>query len=368
MRSLLPLIGAVAVSLSAVAPAAPPAEASSRGDGPAPAAKPFSVTRLDAAFDSIFAPDATLELLADNFRLNEGPVWVPDDNAGFLLVSGLLDNVLYRVDLDGTVSVFMEKAGYTGDDPLTTGTQTRAGRSHVLLIGPSCTGLDSKGRLVWCADNDRALMRLESDGTRTVLSSGDNGKTFSGPNDIAIAADDRIYLTDNDFGLRGAGASPDKQMPNGVWLIKEGTSRRLLDDVQLGGVPNGIALSPDEKYLYLTARPKIWRYEILADGSLGDRTLFSEGPGIGDGMKVDIAGNLYATSGSSPGIVRVMDKTGKVLGYLHMPEYGREPKRQSCATNIAFGEEDHRSMFITACDAVYKIRTKIPGTTSGPGH
>ena len=85
-------------------------------------------------------------------------------------------------------------------------------------------------------------------------------------------------------------------------------------------------------------------------------------------MKVDAAGNLYATGGGSPGTVRVMDKTGKLIGYLNMPEYGIEPKRQSCATNIAFGEADHKSMFITACDAVYKIRTKIPGITSGPGH
>jgi gluconolactonase len=367
MRSLLPLLGSIALTFSATA--LPGQAPSSRGDGPAPAATPFSITRIDPQIDTIFGQDAELELMADNFRLNEGPVWVPNGDSGFLLVSGLLDNVLYRVDLDGQVSVFMEKAGYTGDDPLTTGAQTRAGRSHVLLIGPSCTGLDSEGRLIWCADNDRKVMRLEKDGTRTVLSAGDiDGKKFSGPNDIAIAADDRIYLTDNDFGLRGSGNSPDKQMPNGIWLLKDGTSRRLLDDEQLGGVPNGIALSADENYLYLTARPKIWRYEILSDGSLGSRTLFSEGPGVGDGMKVDVEGNLYATSGSSPGIVRVMDNTGKLIGFLNMPEFGVEPKRQSCATNIAFGEGDRRSMFITACDAVYKIRTKIPGITSGPGH
>ena len=80
------------------------------------------------------------------------------------------------------------------------GTQTRAGRSHVLLIGPSCTGMDHQGRVIWCADNDRQVMRLEKDGTHTVLSSGMNGQKFSGPNDIAIAADDAVYLADNDFG------------------------------------------------------------------------------------------------------------------------------------------------------------------------
>src|SRR5918993_432709 len=99
-----------------------------------------------------------------------------------------------------------------------TGAQTRSGRSHVLLIGPSCASLDSQGRLIWCADNDRTVMRLEKDGTtRTKLSGGsDDGKRFSGPNDIVVAKDDAVYLTDNDFGLRNAAQNPDKQMPNGI--------------------------------------------------------------------------------------------------------------------------------------------------------
>jgi gluconolactonase len=101
---------------------------------------------------------------------------------GFLLVAGVLD----RIDAGNAVSVFMEKAGYTGDDVNNVGTQTRSGRSHVLLIGPSCSGVEPQGRIVWCADNDRKLMRLEKDGTRTVLSEGADGKRFSGPNDISI--------------------------------------------------------------------------------------------------------------------------------------------------------------------------------------
>src|SRR5262249_10246468 len=85
--------------------------------------------------------------------------------------------------------------------------QTRSGRSHVLLIGPSCTGMDSQGRVVWCADNDRQVMRLEKDGTHTLLSGGMDGRKFSGPNDIAIGADDAVYGTDNDFGLADGGTA-----------------------------------------------------------------------------------------------------------------------------------------------------------------
>ena len=97
--------------------------------------------------------------LARGFGLTEGGLWVADGNSGYWIFTGLLDNVLYKVTPQKQVSVFMEKAGYTGNDPEHVGAQTRSGRSHVLLIGPSCTGMDHQGRIVWCADNDRQVMR-----------------------------------------------------------------------------------------------------------------------------------------------------------------------------------------------------------------
>ena len=339
-----------------------------RGDGPAPAAKPFNITRSDPALDEIVASNATAELLATGFGLNEGPVWVREGNSGYLLVGGLLDNVIYKVAADKTVSVFLEKAGYTGTDVDNTGTQTRAGRSHVLLIGPSCASLDSQGRVIWCADNDRAVMRLEKDGTtRTKLSGGsDDGKRFSGPNDIVVAKDDAVYLTDNDFGLRNGGKNPDKQLQNGIWRIKDGKSTMVLDAMTLGGIPNGIVLSPDEKYLYANAGQRMFRYEVKPDGSLGPGSPFTQGPGIGDGMKVDTRGNVYSTSGAGPGVVRVTSPAGTLLGYLNLEIAGGEPKRQICATNIAFGDPDGKGLYVTACDAVYRIRLKIAGVMPGP--
>ena len=359
---------AVAQNAPTTRPAAPAAPGPGmRGDGPAPTPAPFRIERADAKLDALVAADAKLEELARGFGLNEGPVWVPEGDSGYLLVGGLLDNVLYKIAADNTVSVFMESAGYSGNDTNNTGTQTRSGRSHVLLIGPSCASLDSQGRLIWCADNDRTVMRLEKDGTRTVLSAGaPDGKRFSGPNDIYIARDDAVYLTDNDFGLRGAGRSPDKQMPNGIWRIKDGRSTLVLGVDALGGIPNGIALSQDERWLYLTALQKIMRYEVRPDGTLGAGTLFTEGPGIGDGMKVDVDGNLYSTSGAGPGIVRITAPTGTLLGYLHLPIEGGEPKKQICATNVAFGDSDAKGLYITACDAVYRIRVKVAGVMQGP--
>jgi gluconolactonase len=337
-----------------------------RGDGPSPADAPFRIERTDFRLDSVVQSDASLELLASNFGLNEGPVWIPDGNAGYLVISALLDNVLYRINPDGAVSVFLDRAGYSGTDINNVGTQTRAGRSHVLLIGPSCTGLDSQGRLIWCADNDRTLMRLEPDGRRTVLSAGaPDGRRFSGPNDIAVRRDDGVYLTDNDFGLRGAGQSPDKEMDNGIWLIRDGESRLVLSAESLGGIPNGVALSPDERWLYLTAGQRLMRYEVRDDGSLGLGTLFTEGVGIGDGLKTDTLGNVYSTNGAGPGIVRITAPDGTLLGTLHLPIVGGEPKRQICATNVAFGDPDGKGLYITACDDVYRIRLLVPGLAEG---
>ena len=103
-------------------------------------------------------------------------------------------------------------------------------------------------------------------------------------------------------------------------------------------------LSPDERYLYLSALQKMMRYEVRPDGLLGAGTLFTEGPGIGDGMKVDTQGNVWSTGGAGPGIVRITAPTGKPLGLLHLPIVDDEPKRQICATNIAFGDADGKSL------------------------
>ena len=367
MRPLVQLVLLLLLPALAGAQGFPARPPSMRGDGPAPAPQPFSITRADSGIDALIAPEARVELVATGFGLNEGTTWVRDgQGGGFLLVGGLLDNVLYKIAPDNTVSVFMEKAGYTGDDPESVGAQTRAGRSHVLLIGPSCSGVDPQGRILWCADDDREVMRLEKDGTHTVLSAGAGGKRFNGPNDISIKSDGAVYVTDNDFGLRGAGKSPLKEMDDGVWLIKDGATTRLLSDQQLGGIPNGITLSADEKHLYLSAGRKMMRYEVKPDDTLGGASLFTEGVGIGDGMRSDSRGDIYSTGGAGPGLVRITSPEGRLLGTINLPILGGEPKKQICATNVAFGDSDARTLYIAACDAMYKIRLKVPGVLEGP--
>ena len=149
-------------------------------------------------------------------------------------------------------------------------------------------------------------MRLEKDGTHTVLSGGMNGQKFSGPNDIAIAADDAVYVADNDFGLRDAGKNPDKQLQNGIYRIKDGKTTLVLSGTDLGGTPNDIALSPDGKWMYLsTSGRKMRRYAVNPDGTFGAFTVFTEGVGIGDGQKTDKAGNVLSARGAGPRVIRM---------------------------------------------------------------
>ena len=332
-----------------------------RGDGPPPAAEPIRIERVDPALDALISPDAQLVEVASGFGLNEGVTWVPEGDGGHVLVSGLIDNVIYKVTLDGKVTSFIERAGFSGEDPSNTGFQTRSGRAHVLLIGPSCTGLDSQGRVLWCAINDNRLMRLEKDGTHTVLAGpGPGGKHLLGPNDITVLKDDTIYIATNQFGFRNAKV-PDGFLESGIWRLKDGKLSLALSAEDLGAAPNGITVSPDERHIYLSAMFKLVRYDIQPDGTLANRKELGEGEGIIDGMKVDTLGNIYSTSGAGPGVIRISAPDGKVLGYLRLPVDGSEPKRQICATNVAFGGKDNRTLFI-------RLRCALQRADESPGH
>src|SRR5262245_26321229 len=327
---------------------------------------PFRIEKLDAALDEIITPDSTLETLGDRFALTEGPVWVPDGRDGYLLFSDNAANVIYKWAASSPLSVFLETSGFTGNDNSRVGAQTVAGRVAILLIGSNGLALDPQGRLVVTAMADRTVYRLERDGTRTLLADKFEGKRFNGPNDIVVKSDGAVYFTDSVWGLRGAEKDPGREIPfSGFFLIKNGNVILLGGDKDTpGAFPNGITLSPDEKYLYVTAGGRrTMRYEILPDDTVAaGRTFVEDGA---DGMRVDSKGNLYTTSGGTPGRIQITSPEGKPLGRLHLPQPSGEPRPRVCATNVAFGDADNRSLYITACTHLFKIRLKIPGVQPG---
>ena len=334
--------------------------------GPALVERPFKIVRLDPALDEIIAPGAKLETLGEHFGLTEGPVWIHEGNSAYLLFSDCAANVIYRWAPGADLSVFLENSGFTGRDNLNAGQQTiTGGRVAILLIGSNGLALDPQGRLIITAMADRNLVRLEKDGKRTVLADRYEGKRFSGPNDVTVKRDGAIYFTDTVNGMRGGGNSPSRELPyNGFYLVKDGKVTLLGGDKDHpGDAPNGITLSPNEKYLYVTAGfRKTLRYDVLPDDTVANPRVFQDGGT--DGMKVDQKGNLYtAVQGNE---IWITAPDGKRLGSLQLPQITKEPRPRIVATNEAFGDADGKTLYITACTHLFRIRTKIPGVRSGP--
>jgi len=329
-----------------------------------PTEQPFRIVKSDPALDELIASDAKLELIAEHIGLSEGPLWIRDGQSGFLVFSDVAANVIYKRSADGTLSVFLERAGFTGTDNLNVGQQTiSGGRVAIVLIGSNGLALDQEGRLVITAMADRAVVRLEKNGTRTLLADRYQGMRLSGPNDVVVKSNGAVYFTDSINGLRGGASSPQRELPfNGFYLIKGGRIVYLGGDRdQGGGAPNGITLSPDEKYLYVTAGRTVMRYEIQSDDTVANARVFVQD--FSDGMKTDVRGNLYTTTAvGGRASIRITSPEGKELGFLQLPVVLKEPRPRICATNVAFGDDDNRGLYITACSTVYRVQMKVPGT------
>lgn len=327
---------------------------------------PFGIERLDPSLDQLVAPDAQIETLGDRFALTEGPLWLPDAQGGSLLFSDNAANVIYRWRAGAPLSVFLENSGFTGRDNSNVGAQTVAGRVAILLIGSNGLALDPQGRVVVTAMADRTVYRLEADGRRTLLADRYDGRRFNGPNDIVVKSNGAIYFTDTVWGLRGAARDPGRELPfSGFYLIKDGAVTLLGGDRDTpGAAPNGITLSPDEKTLYVTAGfNRTMAYDVRPDDTVANgRTFVPHGT---DGMRVDTLGNLYTTSGGTPGQVRIWSPEGRPLGILHLPQPAGEPRARVCATNVAFGDPDDRGLYITACTHVFKVRMRVAGVRPG---
>ena len=308
-----------------------------------------AVYRLDAAFDAIVPADVKVERIAKGLGYVEGPAW--DRRGGVLNFSDMRRNAIYKWNpKDGKVSVLLDRAGFAGTDASGIGSESAAGSEVFYTIGPNGVTLDPQGRVVFCAVGDRQIVRLEKDGKRTVLASHFEGKRLGGPNDLAIKSNGSIYFTDTYSGLRGRETNPKKELAfSGVYLLKGGKLQLLLDD----RTPNGIAIDPSEKYLYVNNSPDhtIRRYEIKPDDTIGAGQIVAtlnapRGPG---GIKFDQNGNMYA---SVAGGIWILSPQGKHLGTILSPQY---------ISNIGFGDADGKTLYATGRSEVYRIRLKIAG-------
>lgn len=308
---------------------------------------PVHVTRLDARLDAIVPPSVVLEKLADGFLFTEGPVWVPRTatTQGHLLFSDPNANTIYRWAPDGQVTVFRTKSGYTGFDVAEYGQP-----------GSNGLALDREGRLAIAEHGNRRVVRLERTGALTVLADRYQGRRLNSPNDLVYRSDGALYFTDPPFGLPKAFDDPRKALPfSGVFCLIDGELKLVSTD--LAG-PNGLALSPDERYLYVgnwdVKRKVVMRYAVRPDGTLADGRVFFDmtaapGDDALDGIKVDQRGNLYV---SGPGGLWILSPDGVHLGTLRTPEHPH---------NLAWGDDDGRTLYLTAQTGLYRIRLSVPG-------
>lgn len=318
-----------------------------------------SIQRLAPEIDRIIPLDAKVERVATapGFKWTEGPVWI---HAGYLLFAEIPSNSIREWMPGGDVSIFMQPSGYKGS-------AAYGGPEP----GSNGMTLDARERLTVAGHAHRDVWRLESMNPQadvTVLADSYQGKRLNSPNDLVYRNDGSLYFTDPPYGLPTQNDhDPKKQLPfNGVYRIP-GASRQepsapperenlqlLIKDLPH---PNGIAFSPDQKYLYVdNSEPnKLWmRYGVKADGSLDAGTVFFDdtadrAPGGPDGMKVDQDGNVYS---AAPGGVWIFSPNGKHLGTIPIP---------ALVGNVAWGDKDGKALYITASANVYRVRLSIRG-------
>jgi gluconolactonase len=308
--------------------------------GRAPVAFPaeLEVERLDGRLDELVPPGAALEQVAGGFDFTEGPVWSSD---GALLFSSPNTNAIYRWSPDRGVTVFRPKSGYTGTD---------VGR----YFQPGSNGLafDPDGRLTICQHGNRRILRVNPHGDTTVLADRFEGGRLNSPNDLVYRSDGTLFFTDPPFGLPEAFDDPDKELPfSGVFRVREGEVSLVTDE--LDG-PNGIAFSPDERFLYVGNWDPERKVVVRLDPQTGAGDVLvdlTDAPGEDavDGLEVDERGNVYVCG---PGGIWVVSPEGDRLGLLRLPESPH---------NLAFGEADRTTLYVTALTGVYRLRLGVAG-------
>jgi len=303
------------------------------------------IERLDPDFDLIVNSDAKIEIIAQGMDWSEGPLWI--DSLSMLLFSDVPANTIFKWTEKNGKEVYLTPSGYT--DTIKRGGETG---SNGLLLNAS-------GQLVLCQHGNRQMAQMDADLLHPAprfktIADTFQGKKFNSPNDAAFRRNGDLFFTDPPYGLERGMQDSLKEIPfQGVYLVKpSGQVKLLLDSLTR---PNGIALSPDEKILYISNsdpnRMRWYAYDINGDSLVRGRIFYDAtavaGTQVGsaDGMKVDKNGNIFS---AGPGGVWIFDRKGKVLGKFKIP---------NAVSNCSLSR-DQRTLYVTADMNVLRIKLR----------
>lgn len=314
-----------------------------KSDAPAKAAaQPAGeggILRVDSAFDVLVPAAAKIEKVAGGFQFTEGPLWFKD--SGNVWFSDVQGNVTRQLAPDGTVTEILKPGGYDGKDA-----------PEGAFIGPNGMTFDKDGNVLICQHGNRRIARRGKSGVLTTLVDRFEGKRLNSPNDLVYKSDGALYFTDPPYGLIKQDEDPKKELAfNGIYRLRGGKLTLLNKEMSR---PNGIAFSPDERWLYVAnsdSARKVWmKFPVMEDGTLGPGRVFADvtaeqSEGLPDGLKVDSKGNVWATG---PGGVWIFSPDGKHLGTI---------KPTEVPANCTFAEEGG-VLWMTARTSVYRIKLK----------
>jgi gluconolactonase len=310
------------------------------------------IERFDPALDELVDVASPIEVLGEGYEWSEGPVWVR--KGGFLLFSDVPKNVVHQWRPGHGVQPYLAPSGFTGQS-----TEAKEPGSNGLTI-------DANGRLVLCQHGDRRVVYLDAaleaekrpEAKFVAIADRYDGRRFNSPNDVALHSNGTAYFTDPPYGLPKQAEDPTREIDFcGVYRVTpDGAVSLVSKDLSR---PNGIALSPDERTLYVANSDgdnPVWTaFDVAEDGTTsGGRTFFDakalsvDRPGSPDGMKVDERGNLFATG---PGGVMIISPEGKHLGTIRPGEL---------TANCAFGD-DGRTLYMTSDMMLCRVRLKTKG-------
>ncbi len=291
----------------------------------------MNVEIRDERFRAVVGDDVEIEEVGSGFEFTEGPIWNHVEK--HLIFSDIPGNIMRRWRPDGAIETWRQPSNMAN------------GNTY-----------DGQGRVVTCEHATSRVTRTESDGSVTALATHHGDKELNSPNDIVVKSDGSIYFTDPSFGrMEYFGRPRERQLSfQGAYRL-DPDSRELTLLVDDFDQPNGLCFSLDESQLFIndTMRAHIRVFDVNSEGILENGRVWAEvtggSDGAPDGMKVDGEGNLYVTG---PGGIHVFDPDAARLGVIKMP--------QGCA-NFCWGDDDLKSLFVTASTSLYRVRVQVAG-------